>query len=60
MREDIGETKNLADSESEKRAELSAKVTAWQAEIEALIPETNPDYVPWEGRERSGHFAPEE
>ena len=59
LKEDIGETRNLADSEPEKRAELSAKLTAWQEEIEALIPEPNPVYVRWEGREPSGHFAPE-
>jgi hypothetical protein len=33
LREDIGETRNLADSEPEKRAELSAKLTAWQGEM---------------------------
>ena len=55
LKEDIGETRNLADSEPEKRSELSAKLTAWQEEIEALIPEPNPDYVPWEEREPSGH-----
>ncbi len=58
---DIGETKNLADSEPEKRAELSAKLTAWQEEIEvhavAMIPEPNPEYAPWEGREPCGHFT---
>ena len=41
----------------EKRGELSAKLTAWQNEIEALIPEPNPDFVPWAGREPSWHFA---
>ena len=57
LKNDIGETKNLTDSEPERRAELSAKLTTWQEEIEALIPEPNPDYVPWPGREPSGHFA---
>ena len=51
---DIGEMKNLADSEPEKCAELSAKLTAWSEEIEALIPEPNPGYAPWEEREASG------
>ena len=54
LKEDIVETKNLATKEPEKRAELSAKLTAWQEEIEAhamarataLIPEPNPEYVP--------------
>ena len=60
LKEDIGETRNIADSEPEKRAELSARLTAWQEGIEALIPEPNPDYVPWPEREPCGHFAPEE
>jgi arylsulfatase A-like enzyme len=58
LKEDIGETKNLADEEPEKRAELSGLLTGWQGEIEALIPQPNPDYVPWEGREPCAHFAP--
>ena len=57
LKEDIGETKNLAGVAPEKRAELSAKLSAWQKEIEALIPEPNPECVPWEGREPSGHFG---
>ena len=57
LKQDIGETRNLADEKPEKRAELSAKLTAWSEEIEALIPEPNPDYEPWEGREPSGHFG---
>ena len=57
LKEDIGETRNLANLEPEKRDELSAKLTEWQEEIEALIPEPNPAYVPWEGREPSGHFG---
>ena len=57
LKEDIGETTNLVDSEPEKTAELSAKLTAWSEEIEALIPEPNPDYVPWAEREPAGHFG---
>lgn len=57
LKDDIGETENLADSEPERTAELSAKLSAWQEEIEALIPEPNPDYVAWEGRESAGHFG---
>ena len=47
LKEDIGETRNLADSEPEKREELSAQLTAWSEEIEGLgaplVPEPNPD-----------------
>ena len=57
LKEDIGETRNLAETEAEKRAELSAKLTGWSEDIEALLPERNPEYVAWEGREPSGHFG---
>lgn len=36
LKEDIGETTNLADTEPEKLAELSANLTARQEEIEGL------------------------
>ena len=57
LKEDIRETKNLTDAEPEKQEELSAKLTAWSEEIKALIPEPNPDYVPWPGREPCWHFG---
>ena len=57
LKDDIGETRNLAHSEPEKRLELSAKLTAWSDEIEALIPEPNPDYQPWPEREACAHFG---
>ena len=57
LKEDIGETKNLTDSEPEKRKEMSTKLTAWQEEIEALVPEPNQDFVPWDEREPCGHFG---
>ncbi len=61
LKEDIGETKNLAEAEPDKRAEFSSCLTVWQGEIEtcasALIPEPNPECVPWDDREASGHFG---
>ena len=57
LREDIGETKNLSELQPAKRVELSSKLSAWQEQIEARIPETNPKYAPWSERERPGHFA---
>ena len=50
LKEDIGETKDLAEAVHEKREELSAKLAASSEEIEALIPEPNPECVPWLGR----------
>ena len=57
LKEDIGETVNLAGKETAKRKELSELLSEWQREIEALIPEPNPDYEAWEGREPCGHFG---
>ena len=49
---------DLPGSEVEKRMELSAKLTTWKEEIEALIPESNTDYVAWwPGSETYGHFG---
>jgi arylsulfatase A-like enzyme len=36
LKDDIGETTNLVDTEPEKRAELSARLIEWQEEIGAL------------------------
>lgn len=57
LKRDVGETTNLADAEPGKREELSALLTAWAAEIEAIVPEPNPKYVPWPEREPCGHSA---
>ena len=57
LKEDIGETRNVLAENAEVGAKLAKLLTDWQEEIEALIPEPNPDYVPWEGRELSGHFG---
>ena len=59
LAEDIGETRNLAASAPDRRVELSEMLTEWQREIEAIIPEPNPDYEPWEGREPCGQFVDE-
>jgi arylsulfatase A-like enzyme len=57
LREDQGETRDYAADESAKRVRLSEALSAWQEEVEAAIPETNPGYAPWQGREPCGHFA---
>lgn len=41
LREDIGETKNLATTKPEKAAELHAKLVAWRASINAPMPTRN-------------------
>lgn len=47
LREDIGETKNLAKAMPEKTAELLARMKQWRGEVKAPIPtEPNPKYDP--------------
>ncbi len=46
LREDIGETNDRTATEPERLRELSAKLHAWQHEIEALFPKVNRRYVP--------------
>jgi arylsulfatase A-like enzyme len=56
LRDDIGETRNLASKMTVKTRELRAKLHAWQRRIEAAMPVPNPDYVPWPDREPCAHF----
>ncbi|MEE1550866.1 MAG: hypothetical protein V1244_04485, partial [Nitrospinaceae bacterium] len=48
LRDDIGEEDNLADKLPEVRDRLKGLLKAWQEEIEAKIPEENPDFEPWQ------------
>jgi hypothetical protein len=41
LKDDIGETRNLADSEPEKARELHEKLVAWRKEIGAKMPGPN-------------------
>lgn len=44
LREDPGETRNLADEKPDLAHELNNLLTAWQQSVEAKIPEPNPDW----------------
>jgi hypothetical protein len=46
LKEDIGETKNLAESMPDKAADLNARIDAFLKETNALVPRPNPDYKP--------------
>ena len=46
LAEDIGETRNLAESMPEKRDELLEKLRAWRESLGARMPEKNPAYDP--------------
>ena len=45
LRRDIGEEKNLAEREPEKRDELHALLKEWREKVEAKIPQPNPDWT---------------
>jgi hypothetical protein len=47
LREDISETHNLAQELPNVTARLHAALIAWREQVEARIPEPNPDFVPW-------------
>jgi arylsulfatase A-like enzyme len=42
---DPSEQRDLADAEPARLARMAARLRAWQAEVEALIPAPNPDYA---------------
>lgn len=46
LAEDIGETNNLADAMPEKARELRERLAAWRNEVDAAMPEPNPDHDP--------------
>jgi hypothetical protein len=43
LRDDIGETKNLAKENPDKAKELHARLVAWRAEVKAPMPTPNTD-----------------
>jgi arylsulfatase A len=46
LREDLGETKDLAAAMPDKTAELRKKLAAWRTSVGAQMPTLNPDYDP--------------
>ncbi len=46
LRENIGETKNLAKENPEKTKELKTKLDNWRNTVNAKFPKPNPDYEP--------------
>jgi arylsulfatase A len=51
LKQDVGETNNLADALPEKAAELLGLLEGWRQEVRAEMPEPNPDFNPdrrWE------------
>jgi uncharacterized sulfatase len=57
LRNDIGETKNLADTMPDKARALQTQLAAWRKSVGARMPTSNPDYDPdkahlWKRRPR--------
>jgi hypothetical protein len=48
LREDIGEEHSLAEAQPQVATRLHDMLRAWRDDVEAKIPEPNPDYVPWQ------------
>src|SRR5262249_21188317 len=46
LKDDLGESKDLADKNPEKAKELREKLHAWRKAINAPMPKPNPEYVP--------------
>lgn len=47
LRDDISEEHNLVDVKPDVAARLHALLVAWREQVEAKIPQPNPEYVPW-------------
>jgi arylsulfatase A-like enzyme len=47
LREDVGEEQDLAEAEPEATRRLKDRLAEWREQVEAKIPELNPDFVPW-------------
>ena len=47
LREDVSEEHNLVNDEPQMAKDLKAMLDDWKEEINAIIPESNPDYAPW-------------
>ncbi len=54
LREDPGETKDLAAAQPARAKELRARLAAWRSDVRALMPTPNPD---WTGRPEPGRKA---
>jgi arylsulfatase A-like enzyme len=45
LKEDIGETNNLADKFPEKTKQLLEKLKQWQSDVNAVMPKPNPEFI---------------
>ena len=52
LKEDIGETRNLAERDPVRTRSMHAALVRWRAAIEAHLPEANPQFTPWREADR--------
>jgi len=52
LRDDIGETRDLASREPRRTRQMQAELVRWRQSMEALLPQPNPDFRPWREAER--------
>ena len=55
LREDIGETNNLAAAQPERAKQLREKLAQWRKSVDAAMPVANPDYEPARAQEWGVH-----
>lgn len=54
LREDLGETKNLAAAEPERARQLTEMLHAWRKSVDAQMPTPNPNYDPAKSAQAGG------
>ena len=47
LRDDMGETHDLAAEQPDLAKELHGRLVAWREGVGGKLPERNPDFVPW-------------
>ncbi len=58
IRQDLGETKNLAEQEPAKVKELHAQLLAWRKDVGALMPTPNPEPARKKGKQAAAQKQP--
>jgi arylsulfatase A-like enzyme len=52
---DISEQADLAEADPERAEAMRAKLALWRAQVGAIMPKENPDFVPWRARPCGHH-----
>jgi arylsulfatase A-like enzyme len=52
---DISEQADLAEADPDRAEAMRAKLALWRAQVGAIMPKENPDFVPWRERPCGHH-----